>query len=489
MMRGTRLGRRLLYATVLTLGIIGVAVWWTVSRGVVNGQADRAMGGEASVHAGGRDVSSPAVQSKPGDDPGVSEPNLGRLTPADVLGNPECIMRPGTGGDLALVLVPGDGRLRFAVIDGSGVLFEDTVLDQWARFASLVQRPDGSVLAGFRSKAGPPLGSAGVILYRDGQVIYENPAARQLALASDGTSYFVVEHMAGDVSRLVIRNLQLGTETHHDLGVLKTTSVDVNRSVGRYSIDGSEVVIQSFSLFLGRAPPAERGAVFFPTNGGKPRELPPLESAATLRRFASSRVGYFTTLRRGDFASTVKREFRYDNAEVSAVDRWKRDLAMRAVSDDGAWVVAQDGAHIYVLDASTGETVFQRQWLSLPDYRVELHDGRLVLDSPIADPKDLARCRSLQEVESRTVVDETDGTTTERRLVDVTEESACLARLRERGLYRTVYDVYDLRALSDGNPPDHYRVEYGENPHCGSGDDPFGTLEARDDQLVYVPRT
>ena len=61
--------------------------------------------------------------------------------------------------------------------------------------------------------------------------------------------------------------------------------------------------------------------------------------------------------------------------------------------------------------------------------------------------------------------------------------------LRERGLYREVHDVYDLRTLADGAGPDHYRVEYGQNPHCGSGDDPFGILEVRDEQLVYVPRS
>ncbi|MCY3841701.1 MAG: hypothetical protein OXH09_24165, partial [Gammaproteobacteria bacterium] len=57
-----------------------------------------------------------------------------------------------------------------------------------------------------------------------------------------------------------------------------------------------------------------------------------------------------------------------------------------------------------------------------------------------------------------------------------------------RGLYRTIYDVYDVRAIVDGGPPNHYQVETGESPHCGSGDDPFGRLEVRDGQLTYVPR-
>ena len=67
--------------------------------------------------------------------------------------------------------------------------------------------------------------------------------------------------------------------------------------------------------------------------------------------------------------------------------------------------------------------------------------------------------------------------------------SLALGRVIERGSDLTVYDVYDVRTLVDGGPPSHYQLETGENPHCGSGDDPFGKLEVRDDRLTYVPQS
>lgn len=48
--------------------------------------------------------------------------------------------------------------------------------------------------------------------------------------------------------------------------------------------------------------------------------------------------------------------------------------------------------------------------------------------------------------------------------------------------------VYDLRTLADGGPPKHSRIEYVDEPHCVSGDGIFGTLDVRDDELIYVPK-
>ncbi|MYD99252.1 MAG: hypothetical protein F4X98_17950 [Gammaproteobacteria bacterium] len=460
-----------------------------MSSGGAATQPAETMERQNALRSFGQDVAtSPAVQPNPPAPDAASATPPERLTPADVLGNPDCFMRNGTGGDLAVVLVPDDDALRFAVIDESGIVFEDTLPSQSTGFPALARRPDGSVLAAFQSVAGPPLSSGSVVVYRDGQVIYENGVVRQFALAKDGSSFFAIEPMAGDVSRLVIRNLDLGNETHHDLASLETAPADGRRlTTGSYAIDNSEVVLQSFTLrWLGPDGLTDYRALSLPTDGGGPREIPPLDRQGTWQSFVSANEGYFITHNRDGTYTTSRRRFRDENGKVSE-DVWSRDLVV-PITGDGAWLVAQDGAGVYVLEASTGDIVFQRLWLTRPDYRVRLHDGRLVLDYPVAKPEDLARCRAEQQVESRTIGDQPDGPT-ERRLVDATAENACLADLRRRGLYRTVYDVYDLRTLADGSPPDHYRVEYGENPHCGSGDDPFGTLEVRDGQLVYVPRS
>ena len=83
--------------------------------------------------------------------------SLAELTPGDVMGNLDCIMRSGTGQgrDMAVVLVPAEDGLRFAIVDGSGIVFSDKLPFHSIRHSSLARRPDGSVLAGFGG-ADPP---------------------------------------------------------------------------------------------------------------------------------------------------------------------------------------------------------------------------------------------------------------------------------------------------------------------------------------------
>ena len=466
------------------------------TRPTADEQADRAH----------RPVPADAVSDpvQPNGEAAVPLTPVAELTPAEVMGNPDCTMTPGTklGGGMALVVVRGEESSRFAVVDGSGVVFGDTVPFGAILESSFARRPDGSVVVGFgrfearlrldspfRGSGGLTIDDAlkGAVVYQDGQVIYENGEATRFGLADDGSSFYVVEPLAGGVSRLAIRNLDLGRESHYELGALRIPGEeDVDHLIPRYSVDRSEVVVQPFVF-----PGEDRFPVpvgFFPTGGGESRHLVEMHG---LPMFASSKEGY-SSIRGGP--GTVKHEYRYADGEVSVADAWTRELGMGPVSDDGLWLVGASETAVHVLDTSTGDTVFERPWSPPVDqnYTTRVQDGRLVLGHRIADPADIARCRSLRgkrEVVKRAQGDSPVGTVRERAIVDRTDEKACLADLRERGLDRTVYDVYDLRTLTRGTPPDHYRVEYGESPHCGSGDDPFGTLEVRDDQLVYVPRT
>lgn len=84
--------------------------------------------------------------------PSAPTPSLAELTPADVMGNPDCIMRSGTGHgrDMAVVLVPAEDGLRFAVVDGSGIVFSDKLPFHSVQHSSLSRRPDGSVLGRVR---------------------------------------------------------------------------------------------------------------------------------------------------------------------------------------------------------------------------------------------------------------------------------------------------------------------------------------------------
>ena len=488
-----RFGRAWLWGALVAAAVVGV-----IGTTLFRDGAPRQVAHEPDTPRLGREPThSVADRPQPNMDvPGPSRSSLAALTPTEVIGNPDCIMRPGAGHgrDVAVVLVSGDDGSRFAVVDGSGVVFGDTLPFRAVRDWSHARRKDGSVLAGFGGSTvrgerwlrdhAAPFGPAvqGVVVYQDGQIIYRNGEASRFGLAADGSSFYAVEPLAGGVYRLVIRNLDLGVETHHDLGNLQTAN-DGNAFVVQYSLDQSEVVIQPFDFFGGDR---SRQFDFYPTNGNEPRRLS--TDVRGFPNFVSSNEGYFALPRR-DGVDTVSREFRYDDEGVTVAERWSRNLGMGRVSDDGAWVVGRNATGVHVLDASTGETVFVHPWSIPIDYTSRIHDGRLVLGHGVGEPEDIARCRDKRNVANRIQENEPDGASTVRFLVDVTDEKACFADLRERGLYRTVYDVYDLRTLADGTPPDHYQVEYGENPHCGSGDDPFGTLEVRDDRLVYVPRT
>lgn len=487
----TRLGRTGLYVVLVALavGVIGLTLFLDgASRSVTHGRDDTPLGpGPTKSLADHPKTDSQSTVA--------SAPRLAGLTPADVIGNPHCIMRPGAGNgrDLAMVVVPSeDGSRRFAVVDGSGHVFGDTLPYPGVRDSSLARREDGSVVVGFSGSDrplrrdfpfAPPFifGVRGVVVYQDGQVIYENGEASRFGLADDGSSFYVMQPMAGDVSRLVIRNLDLGLEIHHDLANLQTAN-DGIAHISRYTINQSEVVIQPLLIFSGHL---SSPIGFFPTDGGEPRQLS--MDGRGLPVFVSSNEGYFSVPRRD--GATVKREYRYDDEGVTIIEGWSRDLGLGPVSGDGAWLVGRRATEAHVLDASTGETVFVHPFTNPVDYSLRIHDSRLVLGHGVGDPEEIARCLGKRAVVTRTPEDGLDSGLGIRRLVNVTDERACFADLRERGFYRTVYDVYDLRTLADGGSPDHYQVEYDENPHCGSGDDPFGTLEIRDGQLVYVPRT
>lgn len=457
---------------------------------------------------GGRDIALPVEPPIGSEGPSLPEPvpaaptsSLAELTPVDVMGNPDCVMRSGAGhgADMAVVSFPAEGGSRFAVIDGSGIIFGGTLPFHSVRDSSVGRRPDGSVLAGFGG-ADPPSSTSrgwqvaqprfgprvdGVFVYQDGHVIYENRTASRFGVANDGSSFYVIESMAGDTSRLAIRNLDSGVASYHELDGLPPVN-DGNADVVRYSVDQSEVVLQPFHVAW---PDRPLRFSFFPVNGDEPRQVATSYRGLSRVEFVSSNEAFSGVLH-GEI-KTARTEYRYEDGNVSVDERWSRDLRMGPASDDGAWLVGYGDGAAHVLDPSTGESVFvhpSAMSVNHTQHSTSIRDGRLVRGYVIADPDDIVRCRSKNPVVGKVQDWKPDGSYVERTIVDSTPQEACLADLRKRGLYRTVYDIYDLRTLTDGGTPKHYKIEYVDEPHCGSGDGLFGTLEVRDDRLVYVPR-
>lgn len=443
---------------------VAVVVSLIVSSEVGSPRRDTA---EGIGLAPGGPTDAPGDSPTPPEESAAPRTTLVQLTPEDVIGNPDCVMTPGTGnaGDLAMVVVPASGGSRFAVVDGSGVVYGGALPFDATSHHAFARRPDGSVLAAFARGLQPgnrrPWWSnrtQGVRIYHDGQVIYESDQAWQWRIASDGSSFFVVEPMAGGVSRLVVRNLDLRIESHFDLAGLHPKFGDgAAGAFLEYSrVDSSQVVLSPVSP----RGSSEQSIWLFPTDGGEPMELPPEARGPGSWRFGSSKDGYFTVLGDDGRTSIVRRVFGLEEGESSVDQAWSRDASWVTVSDDGVWLAALRDRRVHVLEASTGRTVLVGRTPIQQVNSVRIQDGKLVLDVLDGDVAEIRRCRAPQ-----------------------VDAEACLDALSRRGRLRRLYAVTVLRPYTTT-----YEVEHDGQAHCGSGESPFGTLAIRGGALAYSPR-
>ena len=359
----TSLLRRVSGSAWLTIAILVagglLATWWLIGREPV-----------ATVtagHQGVDDVSTtdeaPGLSPEPRTDPHSLA--AGVPTPDAVLADPQCRMVVGqrTASDTALVYLPLGEGAWFAVVNSFGVVFDGTLPFVPER-PVVGKRPDGTILAGFSLEGE-------VQIVHDGSVIYEFDDVLSFDVADDGSSFFVVEPLAGDASRLVIHNLELREEHHFDLGTTPRPDHGLEFDLS-YAIDFAEVIVQpSHGSGTSR---------FYPAAGGDPREVsierrdaapttPGIRPSDT-SIFASSVTSYHAHLMgptsRGEFAYRW-RVFKVEREFMAGAERpgesWARDVRFMFLtmhlSPDGAWLVLSDVfTGVEVLDAADGETVF-----------------------------------------------------------------------------------------------------------------------------------
>ncbi|MDE0193073.1 MAG: hypothetical protein OXQ90_17095 [Gammaproteobacteria bacterium] len=343
----------------LTVAIVvagAMLVWWVI--------ADGSNGFPGSVGVEGREI----VTTEPSADDEVESSELrsvsvvanGTPTPHAVVADPKCRMVVGqrTESDIALVILPIGEGAWFALVDADGVEFDGTLPFVPEQLA-LGKRGDGTILAGF--------GFEGEVqIVHDGRVIYELDDAWEFDIANDGSSFFVVEPMAGEASRLVVRNLDLRQEHHFDMGttiVRADTGLDY---VFSYSDDLAEVAA---------TPASGRGGVnrFYPAVGGEHREVI-VEGADTavpriVSLFESSRMSYhvYNEAVSGREPSQrwtifkVQRDFSGGSANGNVL--WTHDLVAIGplsihLSEDRALVLLSGAVSSFVLRTTDGKRVF-----------------------------------------------------------------------------------------------------------------------------------
>ena len=427
--------------------------------------------------------------------PRPKQPRLaGELRAAEVIGNPDCGMRVGTGATrgMAMVVVSDAAGARFSVLDETGAVQAGELSFSPYRYM-LGKRADGSIVAGF-GRLQPQHGvnqgieAPGPLqIHLDGQVIEARETIWEFGVANDGSSYWLVEPLGDESSRLVVRNLDEGTERHYFLGD-RYEPQGFHKPYGTfYTPDGNELHMAPGNLDA----PGEGVHYFFPAGGDRKARklrvegLKPWDQANVV----SSTEAYFFFTGDESHPNSLVEKRRFDWATGETTTEWGLPAPsgvtagpMQAASD-GAWLLFEthpaprhlsgrssqrgDWA-LYVLDASTGEPVFV---LPTMDKQAQL----ALLGSVLGPDATIEQVGHVDYAE----ID------SDRNQLMVGRSFKAEGQPPEE---RDVLDVYDLSAISLDSQPD-LRVPNNRqilNP-CASATYPGQLLALENGRLAYAP--
>lgn len=197
--------------------------------------------------------------------------NFDPFSPEYTILNLDCQMLSGEGAarDVAIVTHPTEEGVVFAVIGESGELTRGE-LNFRPNHLRIGHRDDGSVIYGFgdlrtHARALRPEDSAEPVrIYHDDFVIYESDKALDFDISHNGSSFVVHEPSSSGITRLVVRNLNTGSQVEHELNTKLTHK---GRYSMGYTMEGTEVVFSPAHSY-------GRGFHwFYPANEGRKRRV------------------------------------------------------------------------------------------------------------------------------------------------------------------------------------------------------------------------
>ena len=408
--------------------------------------------------------------------------------PEKVLGNPECRQHPGLGpsSDVAVVLLPTQEGARFAAVDASGILHAGTLPFFPERY-TVARREGGSVITAFgpamlQEDRVPPFDSLPPLdyalpmrVYLGDQTIFENDNIWDFGLADDGSSFYVIQPVAGETSRLTIHNLDTESTHHYDIGHLhpklerwkrwERTSNEESNYYIRYSLDYGELMFVPAFLGVGTHH-------FFPTSSDarEPRKISVSDDeGAVFSTFASSREGYFLLGNNDRFGPRVviRREYSWPSGQAQA-ETWKKTLSdgsphsyLLHLSQDGSRMLLF-GDEIQLLDTANGETLFL---FPRDDLKAQLPRMSRILGPDATE----------EQVGTVVVAD-----FHENQLVLFRELSSSQAT--SEGF---AYDLFDLDTIELDSGPSR-RVTTNADVPCESGDHFLRGLQEHDGRLTFL---
>ena len=424
------------------------------------------------------------------------------LTPEKTILNVDCRMLAGKGPaeDVAVVILLSEEGAEFAVLDENGTLGSGR-LDFRPHHFRIGRRSDGSVLVGFanlRLNSGvfrPPDSDEPLRIYHGDHVVYETRKASDFDIASDGSSFFVLEPSPGRASRLVIRNMDDGTQKEIELGTkfASTNDFSPGEHMAVYSADSSEI------MFTPAHADARGVGTYwiYPVGEGRARRISVQDSWGAL--LTSSENGYFVYRpdelapdEVGDVWQVTRR--RLDASTGTSEVLWSRRVdvsnhhGLLSLSQNGKWL-GLSGWNYKVLDTESGETVFD--FPRAPDRNAVLE--RLAPTLPdgatLADVGSIGSIgfRGNSLVSFRRVGDTTPCSTKKGEKYDDRKWRQCIRDLRLQGRYHTFFDVFELNNIELDSPPT-YITEVFRESSCMPSTSPMRGLVDLDGQLAFRPQ-
>lgn len=417
-MSGSRFLRRSSFRMVTAVALVVVvtvlvALWiWPVSY--PKNHSESGVGGIADASAPSDSGSSSSLVVSGAVRSSHQDFGQGELTPHEVIDNLDvyCNLKRGDGSasGLGLVTISGstapDSSTRFSVLGSTGAQYTGEL--PFLPFQSkLGKQPYGEAVMGFgginvRSGFTPlPARGERLQVFLGDRKVLDKENVWLFDVAADGSSFFFIEPLGSEFSsRLVISNLNQGTEMHHYLDDLIASSDGALAYRAAYTPNSEEVHFQPVSESA-----AGIGVHYFfsAIREDSPRKiLVPDRGLDDLVHFTSSKEGFFffDSTNSADSLHITKAEFDWTTDTSEPIWHQEGPTGTKAsrvdASPDGDWLLfttrtsnaagrpaRDDDWTLSVLDSASGETLF-----SLPTHNTDALTRRLASvlpNEPVAD--------------------------------------------------------------------------------------------------------
>ena len=279
----------------------------------------------------------------------------------DIVGTSGCqmVVRSTSTQSIVLISIPRSTGARFILLDDERVISEGQ-LPFIARRMSLGLPELTAPLIAFSVPSADASGRHHLRVFRGSGEIFSGESVLDYGLAKDGSSYFVVEPLAGDSAHLRVRNFTQGSERHFDLDQVYAPDSEGQLPYhAGYSLDETEIQLIPSDQDL------ERNYRFFPVGNGKPRRVKvQLHSTSSQVLFASSDILYMATITDDQKYAEIIKYSSTPGARWKLSQEWRSSLYPLAytghlsLAEEGEILVVHGDPAPSLLSTSNGDMLF-----------------------------------------------------------------------------------------------------------------------------------